>query len=64
MRLYYFARWRAPPRLAIQVNDRTLISRDWAYYLENHLREALGLEGIPLVIDFVPRRRAREARAV
>jgi len=65
LRLYYVAQvGDAPPRLAIQVNDRTLISRDWAYYLENHLREALGLEGIPLVIDFVPRRRAREARAV
>jgi len=65
LRLLYVAQvGDAPPRLAIQVNDRTLITRDWAYYLENFLRAALGLEGIPLVIDFVPRRRTREARAV
>ena len=37
--------------------DRRLIVRDWAYYLENRLRESYGLEGVPLVIDFVPRRR-------
>jgi GTP-binding protein len=48
-----------PPRIAIQVNDRKLIVRDWAYHLENRLREAYGLEGIPLVIDFVPRTRAQ-----
>ena len=65
LRAYYAAQvGDAPPRLAIQVNDRTLINRDWAYYLENTLRAALGLEGVPLLIDFVPRRRAREARAV
>jgi GTP-binding protein len=46
-----------PPRIAIQVNDRKLIVRDWAYHLENRLRETYGLEGIPLVIDFVPRTR-------
>ena len=62
LRLYYAAQvGDAPPRIAIQVNDRTLISRDWAFYLENRLRDALGLEGVPLVIDFVPRRRARES---
>jgi GTPase len=44
-----------PPRIAIQVNDRKLISRDWAYHLENRMREAYGLEGVPLIIDFVPR---------
>jgi GTP-binding protein len=62
LRLYYAAQvGDSPPRIAIQVNDRTLISRDWAFYLENQLREALGLEGVPLVIDFIPRRRARES---
>ena len=44
-----------PPRIAIQVNDRKLISRDWAYHLENRMRENYELEGVPLVIDFVPR---------
>ena len=43
-----------PPRFAIQVNDRKLIVRDWAYHLENRMRETYGLEGVPLVIDFVP----------
>ncbi len=46
----------SPPRFAIQVNDRKLISRDWAYHLENRLRETYGLEGIPLVIDYNARR--------
>jgi len=47
----------SPPRIAIQVNDRRLISREWAFHLENRLREAYGLEGVPLIIDFVPRTR-------
>jgi len=55
LRLYYAAQVRErPPRIAIQVNDRRLITRDWAYHLENRLRETYGLEGVPLVIDFVP----------
>ena len=62
---------RRPPRFAIQVNDRRLISRDWAYHLENRLRSTYGLEGVPLVIDYVPRssrgrsrrRRSGEAQA-
>ncbi|HZO05998.1 MAG TPA: ribosome biogenesis GTPase Der [Solirubrobacterales bacterium] len=44
-----------PPRIAIQVNDRKLITRDWAYHLENRMRETYELEGVPLIIDFVPR---------
>ena len=31
----------------------------WSRALENRMREAYGLEGIPLVIDFVPRKRDR-----
>ncbi len=55
LRLYYAAQVEErPPRIAIQVNDRRLIARDWAYHLENRMREAYGLEGVPLVIDFVP----------
>lgn len=62
LRLYYAAQvGRQPPRFAIQVNDRKLISRDWAFYLENRLREAYGLEGVPLVIDYVPRSGRRRA---
>jgi GTP-binding protein len=56
LRLYYAAQvGTAPPRIAIQVNDRKLISRDWAYHLENRMREEYGLEGVPLIIDFVPK---------
>jgi GTP-binding protein len=56
LRLYYAAQVeRRPPRFAIQVNDRRLITRDWAFHLENRLREAYELQGVPLVIDFVPR---------
>jgi GTP-binding protein len=55
LRLYYTAQvGESPPRIAIQVNDRKLISRSWAYHLENQLREGYGLEGVPLIIDFVP----------
>jgi GTPase len=55
LRLYYAAQiGEAPPRIAIQVNDRRLIARDWAYHLENRMREAYELEGVPLIIDFVP----------
>jgi GTP-binding protein len=66
LRLYYAAQvGRRPPRFAIQVNDRRLINRDWAFHLENRLRDAYGLQGVPLVIDYVPRRtrgRARRSR--
>lgn len=62
LRTYYVAQVEeAPPRFAIQVNDRQLINRDWAYYLENALREAWGLDGVPLILDFVPRQRSRAA---
>jgi GTP-binding protein len=54
-----------PPRFAIQVNSRALLTRDYAYYLENRLRERYRLEGVPLIIDFVQRdeRRSRPRRA-
>ena len=60
LRLYYAAQvGRRPPRFAIQVNDRRLISRDWAFHLENRLRDAYDMQGVPLVIDYVPRKRRR-----
>jgi GTPase len=65
LRLYYSAQvGRRPPRFAIQVNDRKLIAREWAFHLENRLRQAYALQGVPLVIDYVPRkgRRNRSVR--
>ena len=57
LRLYYGAQvGRRPPRFAIQVNDRRLITRDWAFHLENRLRDAYSLQGVPLVIDYVPKK--------
>jgi GTPase len=61
LRLYYAAQvGRRPPRFAIQVNDRRLIVRDWAFHLENRLRKAYGLQGVPLIIDYVPRKGRRD----
>jgi GTPase len=58
LRLYYIAQVEtAPPRFAVQVNDRRLISREWAYHFENRLRDAYGLGGVPLIVDYVPRKR-------
>jgi len=54
-----------PPRFAIQINSRARVTRDYAYFVENRLRERYRLEGVPVIIDFVERneRRARGRRA-
>jgi GTPase len=53
LRMYYMAQFETePPRFAIQVNDRGRLTRDYAYFLENRLRDRYGLQGVPLVIDF------------
>jgi GTP-binding protein len=53
LRMYYMAQFETrPPRFAVQVNNRGLLTRDYAYFLENRLRERYGLPGVPLVIDF------------
>jgi GTP-binding protein len=51
-----------PPRFSIQVNSRARVTRDYAYYIENRLRERYRMEGIPLIIDFVERSERRGAR--
>jgi GTP-binding protein len=51
-----------PPRFSIQVNSHALVTRDYAYYLENRMRERYRMEGIPLVIDFVERNERRGRR--
>ena len=52
-----------PPRFSIQVNSRARLTRDYAYFVENRLRERYGLDGIPLVIDFAERKRRRRDEA-
>jgi GTP-binding protein len=44
-----------PPRFAIQVNSRARVTRDYAYFIENRLRARYGMDGVPLIIDFVER---------
>jgi len=62
MRMYYMTQFETrPPRFAIQVSDRSRLTRDYAYFLENRLRERYGLEGVPLVIDFNGRDSDRRA---
>src|SRR5579875_2622123 len=51
-----------PPRFSIQVNSHALVTRDYAYYLENRMRERYRMEGIPLMIDFVERNERRGRR--
>jgi len=48
-----------PPRFSIQVNSRHRVTRDYAYFIENRLRERYRMEGIPLIIDFVERNERR-----
>ena len=54
-----------PPRFAIQVNSRNRVTRDYAYFVENRLRERYGLAGVPVIIDFNERgsRRPRSERS-
>jgi GTP-binding protein len=56
LKLIYMAQiGTSPPRFAIQVNSRSRVTRDYAYYLENRMRERYAFDGVPLIIDFVER---------
>jgi GTP-binding protein len=44
-----------PPRFRLSVNHPELVTRDYAYWVENELRRRFGLEGVPVSIDFVRR---------
>ncbi|HET9508051.1 MAG TPA: ribosome biogenesis GTPase Der [Gaiellaceae bacterium] len=44
-----------PPRIRIHVNDPNLVTRDYAYWVENELRRRFELSGVPVSIDFVQR---------
>jgi GTP-binding protein len=41
-----------PPRFRFTVNDTSLVSRDYAYWVENELRERFSMQGVPVAIDF------------
>jgi GTP-binding protein len=41
-----------PPRFRFTVNDTSLVTRDYGYWVENELRERYELEGVPVAIDF------------
>ncbi len=57
--IYMTQTGETPPRFSIQVNSHALVTRDYAYYLENRMRERYRMEGIPLMIDFVERNERR-----
>jgi GTPase len=53
LKMYYMTQYEeGPPRFAIQVNEKGAVTRDYAFFIENRLRERYGLEGVPLIIDF------------
>jgi GTP-binding protein len=53
LKLYYMTQYDvSPPRFSVQVNNKGAVTRDYAFFLENRLRERYGMEGVPLVIDF------------
>ncbi|HZO61238.1 MAG TPA: ribosome biogenesis GTPase Der [Solirubrobacterales bacterium] len=58
LRIFYAAQVESgPPRFRFHVNDRRLLVRDYAFFVENRLRERYRLEGVPVVIDFADRER-------
>jgi GTP-binding protein len=53
LKMYYMTQFEErPPRFSIQVNEKGAVTRDYAFFIENRLRERYGLEGVPLIIDF------------
>ena len=53
LKMYYMTQFEErPPRFAIQVNEKGAVTRDYAFFMENRLRERYGLEGVPVIIDF------------
>ena len=57
--LYMTQTGSRPPRFAISVNSRTRVTRDYAYFLENRMRNRYAMDGVPLIIDFNERRERR-----
>jgi GTP-binding protein len=62
LKLLYMAQiGTRPPRFSIQVNSRKRLTRDYAYFVENRLRERYGLEGVPVIIDFAERKQRQRS---
>ena len=53
---------RAPAALLDPGQQPQAVTRDYAYFVENRLRERYALEGIPVIIDFVERKQRRRDR--
>ena len=63
LKLLYMAQVdERPPRFAISINSRTRVTRDYAYFIENRLRERYSFAGVPLIIDFNERKQRRSER--
>jgi GTP-binding protein len=61
LRMLYMSQYETrPPRFAIQINSRNRVTRDYAYFIENRLRQRFGMDGIPLIIDFNERKSRRD----
>jgi GTPase len=41
----------SPPTLRLDVNDRSLITRDYGFWLENQIRRRFDLDGIPIILQ-------------
>jgi GTPase len=64
LRLYYMTQYEsAPARFAVQISDRGRLTRDYAFFLENRLRDRYGLQGVPVVIDYRGREEGRRGRS-
>lgn len=46
----------APPTFRLDVNDRSLMTRDYGFWIENRLRQRLDLDGVPIEIEVRGRR--------
>jgi GTP-binding protein len=42
---------QSPPRLRLIVNDPTLMTRDYGYFLENRIRREFDLDGVPIILE-------------
>jgi len=63
LKLLYMTQYETgPPRFVVQASDRSRLTRDYGFFLENRLRARYGLEGIPLVIDYRGRDGQRRPR--